>query len=294
MRNGQSPPVDAATAVATWVRPGTSLAIGGMHTTSAPMSLVREVVRQGTRVGRLVTSPSTSIQADLLIGAGLVDELVSPYVGFEHRGLAPRFRAAAQEGRLDVRECDEGTLTHALYAGAGGLAFIPCPPGVEHTDLPRLTPELYREVTDPFTGEVRWCAPALRPDVALVHCTEADAAGNVWFGGFPFTDRLMAMAARRLVVQVERVVTSDEMARKAPGTTLPAFLVDAVVVAPGGCHPTAAPGHYRADEEAIAAYLAAARTQEGFDEHVAATITDLDEVTYLDRARARILEVTPS
>jgi glutaconate CoA-transferase, subunit A len=250
------------------------------------MSLVREVVRQGITVGRLVTSPSTSIQADLLIGAGLVTELMSPYVGFEHRGLAPRFRAAAQDGSLAIRECDEGTLTHALYAGAGGLPFIPCPPGLERTDLPSATPDLYRQVEDPFTGELRWCAPALRPDVAFIHCAAADEAGNVWFQGFPFTDRLMALAARELVVQVERVVPAQDMAEKPPGTTLPAFLVGAIVVAPGGCHPTASPGSYGTDEEAIGAYLAAARTPESFDAHVAATITAVDEETYLDRARA--------
>jgi glutaconate CoA-transferase, subunit A len=275
--------VDVRTAVSRWVRPGAALAVGGMHMTSAPMALVREIVRQRVAVGRLVTSPSSSIQTDLLVGAGLVEELMSPYVGFEHLGLAPRFRAAVQEGRQRIIECDEGSLTHALYAGAGGLPFIPCPPGIERTDLVRVSPDLYRQVSDPFSGQTRWCVPALRPDVALLHCSEADEAGNVWFGGFPFTDRLMALAARTVVVQVERVVSAEVMAVRPPGTTLPAFLVSAVVVVPGGCHPTAAPGFYEADEEALGAYLAAARSPQGFDEYVRATV-GADEQTYLDRA----------
>jgi len=280
--------VDAATAVGSWVDPGATVAIGGMHMTSAPMSLVRELVRQQVSIGRLVTSPSSSLQADVPVGAGLVDEIVAPYVGFEHLGLAPRFRAAAQDGDVDVVEFDEGSLTHALYAGAGGLGFIPCPPGLEHTDLVDVNPELYRRTVDPFTGDTRWCVPALRPDVALVHCTEADEEGNVWFGGFPFTDRLMAMAARTLIVQVERVVDGDTMASRQPGTTLPAFLVEAVVVAPGGCHPTAAPGCYGADEAAIRSYLGAARSQEGFDEHVRTTIREVDEQRYLEDVRPRV------
>ncbi len=49
------------------------------------------------------------------------------------------------------------------------------------------------------------------------------------------------------------------MAGRAPGETIPGFLVNAVVVAPGGCHPTASPGEYERDEDAIGAYLAAAR-----------------------------------
>lgn len=285
------PFVDAATAVGRFVPPGATVAIGGMHMTSAPMALIRELLRQEVRIGRLVTSPSSSLQADLPIGAGLVEELMAPYVGFEHLGLAPRFRAAAQEGRLNVLECDEGSLSHAFYAGAGGLGFIPCPPGTEHTDLVSASPHLYRQVEDPFTGVTRWCVPALRPDVALVHATEADEDGNVWFGGFPFTDRLMAMAAKQLVVQVERVVEPETMASRSPGTTLPAFLVAAVVVAPGGCHPTSAPGCYAADEEAIRTYLAAARSQEGFDEHVRTTIREVDEAGYLDSIRNRLADL---
>ena len=247
-------------AVAELVPAGGVVAVGGMHTTAAPMALVRELVRQEVRVGRLVTSPSTSIQADVLIGAGLVDELVAPYVGFEDLGLAPCFRRAVEQGTIRLLESDEGGLTHALYAGAGGLPFVPLPQGIEKSDVPRSCPELYREVNDPFSGERRWAIRALRPDVALIACAEADEEGNVAFGRVPFTDRLMALAARRLVVQVEQLVSSEAIAAREPGTTLPAFLVSAVVVAPGGCAPTASPGFYPRDEEALRAYLEAARS----------------------------------
>src|SRR3990172_10698722 len=127
-----------------------------MHMTAAPMALVRQLARGRARIGRLVTSPSTSLQADLLIGAGLVNELVSPYVGFEDLGLAPSFRRVAEEGALTVLECDEGGLTHALYAGAGGIPFVPLPSSIGRSDVPGTCPELYREVVDPFTGESRW------------------------------------------------------------------------------------------------------------------------------------------
>lgn len=262
----------AAEAVARWVQPGSAVAVGGMHMTAAPMALVRELVRQSVRVSRLMTSPSSSLQADLLVGAGLVDEIMSPYVGFEHLGLAPCYRRAVEGGQVRVLEVDEGCMTHAFYAGAGGLPFIPCPPGIELTDLPRLNPGFYQRAVDPFTGAEQVAVPGLRPDVMLLHCREADENGNVAFGGFPFTDRLMALASRRLIVQVERVVSEAEMAAHPPGTTLPGFLVSAVVVAPGGCSPTAAPGCYEADEAAVKAYLRAARTPEGFREYLSLTM----------------------
>lgn len=257
-------------AVAELVPEHAAVGIGGMHMTAAPMALVRELVRRRVAIGRLITSPSTSLQADLPIGAGLVRELVSPYVGFEDLGLAPCFRRAAEEGSLHVVECDEGGLAHALYAGSGGIPFIPLPPGIERTDIPAASPELYAETTDPFTGETRWAIRALRPDVALIACREADEEGNVAFGRIPFTDRLLALAARRLVVQVERLVSTAELAAHAAGTTLPAFLVSAVVVAPGGCSPTSFPGEYERDEAGLKAYLASARTPEGLEGYLAA------------------------
>ena len=253
----------AAEAVARFIEPGASLGVGGMHLTAAPMAVVDEVVRRQIPIGRLITGPSASIQADLPIAAGLVGELLSPYVGFEHLGLAPAFRRAVESGQLDVLECDEGSMTHALYAGAGGLPFIPCPPGVELTDVPSVNPGMYRRTVDPFDGLEKVVVPAVRPDVSVIACLESDHEGNVAFGRFPFTDRLLALAGRRLIVQVERVVEQIT-----PGESLPAFLIAAVVVAPGGCRPTASPGLYPADEEAVRAWLAAARTSDGAQAYI--------------------------
>lgn len=273
--------LSTAEVIAGYVRPGASVAVGGMHMTAAPMSLVRELVRQGVRIGRLITSPSASVQADLLIGAGLVEEVVSPYVGFEHLGLAPCFRRAVEGGSLRVLECDEGSLTHALYAGAGGIPFVPCPPGLDLTDIPRVDPELFARVRDPFTGEEGWAVRALRPDVALLAANVADEAGTVALDRFPFTDRWMALAARTLLVQVERTVPVGGLSGRAPGVTIPGFLVDAVVVAPGGCHPTAQPGEYEADEGALRAYLQAARDPEALPAYLEERIRAVPEEDYL-------------
>lgn len=266
--------LSAAGAIGEFVAPGSTVGVGGMHMTAAPMSLVGELVRGEVRIGRLITSPSASIQADVLIGAGLVDEIMSPYVGFEHMGLAPCFRRAVEQQDLRVLECDEGSLTHALYAGAGGIPFIPCPPGIDLTDIPDVNPELYRRVVDPFDGGERWAVPAIRPEVTVLAAAEADEEGTVSLGRFPFTDRLMALAAHEVLVQVERVVPAGTLAdRGSPGATLPAFIVSAVVVAPGGCLPTASPGFYDSDETDIGGYLEAARDPATFAEWLAENVT---------------------
>ncbi len=263
------PFLDPAEAVERFLEPDSGLGVGGMQLSAAPMALVREVVRRRIPVARLITSPSASIQADLLIAAGLVREIVSPYVGFEYLGLAPGFRREVEGGRLRVLEIDEGSLTHALWAGSGGVPFVPVPPGLDLTDIPAVDPEMFRRVTDPFTGQERWAVRSLRPDTVFIACAVADEAANVAFDRFPYTDRIMALAARRLVVQVEEVVPAGALADRAPGSTLPSFLIDAVVVAPGGCHPTGFPGRYEADDEALGSYLRAARDPETFGRHLA-------------------------
>ena len=266
-------------AVDEFVEPSTTLGVGGMQLAAAPMALVREVVRRKIQIGRLITSPSASMQAELLIAAGLVTEIVSPYVGFEYLGLAPAYRRAVEGGDLRVLEIDEGSLTHALHAGSAGVPFVPCPPGIDLTDIPRVDPELFRRVTDPFTGAEHWAVPAMRPDVVFCACAVADEQGNVAFDRFPYTDRVMALAARRLVVQVEEVVPAGSLDDRAPGTTLPSFLVDAVVVAPRGCHPTGFPGRYDADDDALVAYVRAARDADTLPAFLAEMVGP-DETSY--------------
>ena len=261
----------SAEAIERLVPEGTGLlAVGGMHMHNNPMELVRELIRRRRRARRLLTSPSASLAADLLIGAGLVDEVATAYIGFEHLGLAPAYRRAAESGAIKVFELCEAAIVHGLYAGAGGLPFMALPAGLDLSDVSSANPEHFRAVTDPFTGEPVLAAAPLRPDVALIHALAADERGNVVFAGAHFTDRLMAMAAKTLIVQVERMAEAGEVAAQPPESVLPGFLVTAVVVAPRGCLPTSSHGAYGYDEPVLRAYLKLARTEEGFAEYLRA------------------------
>ncbi len=262
--------LSAAEAVGRLVPDGcASLAVGGMHLHNNPMAVVLELVRQERSITRLVTSPSAALAADVLIGAGLVEQVATSYVGFEHLGLAPCFRRAAESGDVTVVNLCEASITHGLYAGASGMPFAALPKGIELSDVWQSNPASYRMIVDPFTESPALVVKAIRPEVAIVHAAEADERGTAWLGGAVFTDRLMAMAARHVIVQVERVVSSEAMAHRPAGATIPGFLVTAVVEAPGGCRPTASHGEYGSDEPALKDYLRLARTPEGFEEWLA-------------------------
>ena len=140
-------------AIERFVKPGCMLGVGGMHMHNNPMALIREVVRKGVKVGTLVTSPSANINADLLIGAGLVEEIYCSYVGFEHLGLAPNFRAAVEQKRIKVREGDEAAVVYGLRAGMSSLPFIPLPRGLELAETSKVNLHDFKTTIDPFTGE---------------------------------------------------------------------------------------------------------------------------------------------
>jgi glutaconate CoA-transferase subunit A len=267
------------------------LSVGGMHLHNNPMALVREVIRQHRTVGRLLTSPCGALNADLLVGAGLVGEIATSYVGFEHLGLAPCFRRAVESGTLRLLECDEAYITHGLYAGAGGLPFIPLPAGLEISDVPKVNRESYAMATDPFTGGQVLVGAPLRPEVALIHASMADARGNAVLAGAHFVDKLMVQAAKTVVLQVERVVSTEEIARHPVGTTIPGFLVQAVVEVPGGCYPTASHGAYNYDEEQIKLYLSMAGSDAGVNEYLEQNVTRPTEGDYLEKASPRLQEL---
>jgi glutaconate CoA-transferase subunit A len=239
-----------------WLRDGMTIALGGLATACHPMVAVRHIIRRGLRDLTVIGSPVGGLDVDLLIGAGCVRKVVCPYVGAEALApIGPFFRAAAERGTVEVWECDEGQYYTALQAAAQMLPFLPCRGGVG-TAFPELNPDL-KPFQDPVRGETLLAVPALVPDVALLHAATSDPFGNVQFIGTGYADRLLARAANRTLVQVERVVSNEEIRRRPERTAL---LATAVLKAPWGAHPFSSPGHYLEDREHIGELVAAGRT----------------------------------
>lgn len=270
-----------------------SLWVGGMHMHNVPMALVRECIRQGKRFETLYAGASSSIAADLLIGAGLVERVVCGYIGYEHMGLAPAFRRAVEEGMdsgglnlREVVEADSGSMVLALQAGASGQPFAALPPGLERTSLVSSSPLFYRRVDDPFTGMETFAVEAVRPTVAFIHCQQADEYGNGIFKGSPFIDRLLAMAARTVLMQVEQVIDNNQVIKYPLQTGVPGFLVSALVEVPFGCHPTSSHRYYNYDDVHLRLYLQAAETSEGFEQYLAQYVLQpADQEEYMRRVQ---------
>ena len=257
------------TLVSEYIPPHQTVAVGGLHFHNTPMALVRELIRQKTEIACLVPPLDGSINADQLIGAELVDQVLVAYLGAEIYGLAPRFRTAAEQGTVRVREFEEAGYTLALEAGATGLPFAPLPTDfmVVESDLPtieKVNSWDYQTVDDPFSGTQTSVVRAITPDVTLLHCQFVDASGNCGYLGAPFLDPTLARAAAVCIVQAEQYV---EELPPTCDSILPGYLIDAYCVLEGGAHPASSHGCYSYDDPHIADYVAAAASAEGFAQY---------------------------
>jgi glutaconate CoA-transferase subunit A len=220
------------------VRDGDVVALQNMATQSAPMALVRELIRQERRGLGLVVLVG-GIGVDWLAAAGAIDRLIGAAVTMEQFGLCRRYRASVEAGRIRVEELSESLLNARLGAGARQLPFLPSR-GAIGSDLIARNPGNLRLIEDPFGGRPVVACRALVPDVALVHAHRADCSGNVQYDPTAMWPDLAAMpyAARRVIVTAEEIVDSELLRRHPERTVLPGFIVDAVVEAPCGAHPT--------------------------------------------------------
>lgn len=253
--DGRATVVVSEAVVSDLVADGMTIAIGGFINSGHPMTIVRQIIREGVRNLRLVGAASAGLEVDMLIAAGCVREIVTPYVGAE--GLAaigPAFRARAQEGSLEVFELDEAHYYAGLRAAAQRLPFNPWRAGVG-TSYPQVNPAL-KEFTDPIKGEQLIAVPAIDIAVAFLHAAQSDPYGNVQHYGTGFGDRAIHAAADTTVVQVERIVSNEQIRANPIATSIAG--ADRVCRLPFGAHPFGSQGFYPTDDEHIRQYVVAA------------------------------------
>jgi glutaconate CoA-transferase subunit A len=170
-------------------------------------------------------------------------------------------------------------------AGAMGLPFMPVR-SLLGTDVvkkwgfdeefrksnPRIPEMKMATVDNPFIRDGREekivLVPAINPDVTLIHAQQADRQGTVRLKGLTYADIEQAKAAKYLIVSCEELVETEAIRENPDQNQIPFFMVDAIVVAPFGAHPTACYGYYDYDPSHLNLYRKVASDDDTFRQYL--------------------------
>src|SRR6478672_11153384 len=146
-----------------------------------PMAATRALIKRGVKRLHLIALPTSTLQADLLIGAGSVETLETSAVSLGEFGLAPRFTKAILGSTIKMRDATCPALHAAFQAAEKGVPFMPLR-GLIGSDVLKHRPD-WKVIDNPFDdNDPIVLLPAIQPDVALFHAPLADRDGNIWIG----------------------------------------------------------------------------------------------------------------
>lgn len=235
-----------------------------------PFALLRELVRQGRRNLDVVAAPTGNFGVDFLVAAGVVRSVEAGAVQLGEFGAAANFNRAWENGAVEVIETSCPVIEAGLRAGAAGVTFTPVP-GLLGSDL-LAEREDFLVIADPYAPEFDVVlAPAIAPDVALIHGLRADRHGNVVCSIFN-DERLISSAATTVLATVERI--DEDVVGTIAGTeqVIPSIYFDGIAVVDRGAHPMGAEGLYEPDAVALRAYVDASRSAESMTAYLARVV----------------------
>ena len=236
---------------------GASVGIGGSTMSRTPMAMIWALIRAG-RKDLCCMRSITSSEGELLFASGASRHILTSW--FSQGivwGVSRVMRLYTESGRARFEEWSHMAVGLRFRAGAMGVPFLPMR-SMMGSDLIGQLPDA-RVIDCPFTGEKLVLVPALNPDVALIHVQRCDAYGNAQIDGLPFMDIDLAMAANRVILSTERIVSNDQIRRSPDRTKIPFLAVDAVVEVPFGSAPHECYGLYEPLFEHLDRYAARMR-----------------------------------
>lgn len=266
-------------AIAKFVESGDTICFGGFTTNRKPYAAVYEILRQGQKDFTVWAGPAGG-DWDMLIGEKRVKAYINCYTansGFTN--VSRRFRAAIEEGELTYEDYSQDVLMLQLHAASLGLPYLPVRLmngsgltkywGIskeKRATMDSVDNDKFAMVENPFQpGEQVVAVPVPKLDTAIIHVQKASPDGTCIIEGDEFHDVDIAVAARKVIVTCEDLV-SNEFIRQDP--SLPNVFgecVDAVVHVPYGAWPSQCYGYYDDDPVALTEYDKASKYQDAED-----------------------------
>jgi Acyl CoA:acetate/3-ketoacid CoA transferase, alpha subunit len=225
------------------IQDGDHVAIGGCMMSRTPMAMIWALVRAG-RQDLTFSRSIVSSDGDIIFASGIGRKIVTSW--FSQGivwGISKVMRHWVETGRAEFEEWSHMSMGLRFRAGAMGVPFMPSR-SMMGSDVRRRVDGQVKETECPFTGEKLLLLPALNPDVAIIHVQRCDPYGNAQLDGLQFMDVDLPLAAKKVIVTTERIVSNDQIRRAPDQTKFPFFTVEAVVEVPYGSAPHECYGQY--------------------------------------------------
>lgn len=251
-------------AVSRFIKDGDSIGMGAALEAAIPFAVGHEIIRQKKKDLTLI-GPISDMLFDQIIGSGCVKKVIAAWVGNVIMGVGYNMRRAIEEGvprKIAIEDYTNFAISLALHAGALGIPFIPTRSLLGTGMMSEAQP--FKEMECPYTREKLALVPALKPDVAVVQAQRADEEGNTHFWGGSGVTKEAALAARKVLVVAEEIVSKKVIRRDPNRTLIPGFLVSAVIQEPWGAHPSPMQGYYNRDHEKYMSYHRESKEREGY------------------------------
>ncbi len=248
-----SPSFLALDALVAEVRDGDVLGVGGALLTRLPLAALHALADRGPK-GLTYATWGGGLPLEILLGAGAVRKVIFCFSSLDIFGLAQGFRAALEEGSVEIEEWPAFAFASRLEAAKQNLPSMPfrVPTGSDLFDRGLVaTPAPDSSASVPVA-----LAPRLDLDAFLLHAQRVDEDGNVELYGSRGMDATAVFAARRVLVTTEEIVPRGDLGRLPGSFVVPRHFVHAIAEAPFGAYPTSCLPFYTSDFEELSRVVA--------------------------------------
>ena len=176
------------------INDGDVILASGFYGNGTPVGIVEELLRQGQKDLTIVNNDGNTSEKGVgrLIAAGQAKKFICTWCG--RLPIAPQL---AEEGKLELELCPQGTFAERIRAGGYGLGGVLTPTG-----LNTVVEERWGERVT-LNGKDWLYQKPIHGNVAIIEAERADAAGNLVFH---LTQRnfapAMCFAADLVIVEV--------------------------------------------------------------------------------------------
>jgi glutaconate CoA-transferase subunit A len=239
---------------------GVALGIGGVHFSRIPIALIEALLSSGKKDFTFI-SWGGGVPLEMFLEAGAVRKLAFAFSSLDVFGLAPRFRKALEENRIEVEEWTALAMIQGLHAAWMRLPEMPFQVPVGSDMMSR--GDFWRIAESPVSETPIAYARALSIDSLLLHAQRVDRAGNIEIEGARGLDVSMAGAAKQIFVTVEEIVETGALGCAKNSFVLPKEFVTAVACVPFGAYPTSCLPFYTTDYRQLQQFAARSSVKEG-------------------------------